>query len=107
MSVLNNFANHLTATNTSVSGSVVPALESLSSGVARGQSIIYAIQTYGLDMTRAQAAGAVAIVNARIATVKAQADAIEAIDFATLWPEDAGDTITEVIANELLEEDPE
>ena len=106
MPVLNIFKNHLTATNTSVSGTVVPSLESLSSGVSRGQSIIYAIETYGLDMTRAQAAGAVAIVNSRIAAVKAAAEAIETIDFATLWPEDAGDTIAEVIANEA-QEDPE
>lgn len=97
---LDAFNAELATVLNALEASTEPASKSVSDGAKRGQSIIASIEDYGLDMTRAQAQGAVAIVNSRLAAFKTAVNAIDPIDFNSLWPAEAGATISEVIAAE-------
>lgn len=85
---------------TALEATVEPANKELSDGAKRGIGLIAGIEAYGTDITREKAAAAIAIINGRIATAKAAVNALQAIDFDTIWPEEAGSTISEVIAGE-------
>lgn len=94
------FKSGFGAIMTALEGTVEPANKALSDGAKRGIGLIAGIEAYGTDITREKAASAIAIINGRIATVKAAVNALEPIDFDTIWPEEAGGAISEVIAGE-------
>lgn len=98
--IVDNFKLEASSRYSALGEKVMPKAEQLSDGLKKAAEILESIESYQMDIARGVAEASIATVNQRLADFQKEVAALTPIDFKSLWPAKAGDTIKKVIASE-------